>query len=526
MPERDDREVVHFTLGRLLEGVVPARLSAELREQPVSGVYDDSRQVRPGGVFVAVPGTTHDGRQFIPEAIRRGARVVIGADLPPGADALRLNVSDVRTVLALLAARWYGLDDAAGRGLRLIGISGTNGKTTTAHMTQAILRAAGRRCGMLGTVQYDLCRRSMTARLTTPGPLELAAYLRQCLDDGAEFVVMEVSSHALDQRRVAGLRFCAAVLTNLSHDHLDYHGSIEAYRAAKARLFAALEPEAVAVVNRDDPHWPEVLRDCRARQVGYGLTSTALEEPSASAGAAPPRRVGRDVTATISRDSLAGTWYRLRVGGHELVLENALVGRHNVYNALAAASVAHALGVSVEAIARGLSSVRNIPGRLQRVPCLPGIEVFVDYAHTEDALRNVAGVLKPLTAGRLIIVFGCGGDRDVLKRPRMAAAAAQFADLIVVTSDNPRTEDPLRIIDDILAGFAPADRARVLVEPDRRRAIRAALARAGPGDAVLIAGKGHEDYQVVGHERLHFDDTEVALEEAAALCAREESLAR
>jgi UDP-N-acetylmuramoyl-L-alanyl-D-glutamate--2,6-diaminopimelate ligase len=496
------REVVGKKLGALLGGIVDRALSAAEGERSVTGLFDDSRRVQPGGIFVAIRGTEADGRQFVGDALQRGAGVLIGEDLEPAEQALVINVDDARATLARLAARWHGLDTPGARQLRLLGITGTNGKTTAAHMTHAILRAAGLRCGMLGTVQYDLCKRSVTAGMTTPGPLELAECLRQCLDAGGQAAVMEVSSHALAQRRTDGLRFSVAAFTNLTQDHLDYHGTIEAYRAAKRRLFSQLDETALAVVNRDDAHHEALLRGCRARVVTYALDSDA------------------DITATIIRDTIGGTLYRLHVEGADLVLENALVGRHNVYNALAAAGLARALGTSIEAIERGLSSVRNIPGRLQRVPCLRNVEVFVDYAHTDDALRNVGRVLKPLTRGRLIVVFGCGGDRDRMKRPLMARAAAEFGDVLVVTSDNPRSEDPQQIIADILEGFDAAAHRRVQVEPDRRTAIHAALAGAAEGDVVLIAGKGHEDYQLVGRQRLHFDDVEVAIQAAAGLNAQ------
>jgi UDP-N-acetylmuramoyl-L-alanyl-D-glutamate--2,6-diaminopimelate ligase len=499
MTERDSRTAGHLTLGELLAGIVDQEIPAGQRERIVSGLFDDSRRVQPGGVFVAIRGTVEDGRRFVADAIARGASVVIGEDLAQPGDTLVINVADARTTLALLAARWYGLDTPEAAELRLLGVTGTNGKTTTAHMTHAILRAAGLRCGMLGTVQYDLCSRSVSAGMTTPGPIELAEYLRQCIDDGARVAVMEVSSHALDQRRAEGLRFSAAAFTNLTQDHLDYHGSFEAYRDAKRRLFAQLDEDAIAVINSDAPQSEAMISGCRARVATYALDEDA------------------DITAKITRDTIGGTFYRLRVPGADLVLENALVGRHNVYNAMAAAGLALAVGVPAGAIERGLTSLRNIPGRLQRVPGLREVEVFVDYAHTDDALRNVASVLKPLTRNRLIIVFGCGGDRDRTKRPLMARAAAEFGDALIVTSDNPRNEDPHRIISDILAGFDDDARRRVLVEPDRRNAIYAALAGACEGDVVLIAGKGHEDYQIVGRERLHFDDMEVAIQAAAEL---------
>lgn len=487
------------TWGGLLAGLVPAEELRGRADQPASGVFDDSRQVRPGGLFVAVCGTSADGRRFVEDAVRRGAAVIVGEDLPATGAALAVRVPDARAALTQLALRWHGLAADGCAGLRLAAVTGTNGKSTTAFMVRAILRAAGRKCGMLGTVHYDLCGRSVTARLTTPGPLELAGYLRECADAGADAAVMEVSSHALDQKRTDGLRFAAAAFTNLTGDHLDYHGTLESYRAAKRRLFQGLGPEAVAVVNRDDASHEFMLEGCRARVVTFGL-----EQPA-------------DISARITRSTSQGTFYRLRLEGRELVLENAVVGRHNVYNALTAAGLARALGADLDAIAAGLTSVRNIPGRLQRVPCASAADVFVDYAHTDDALRNVLSALKPLTRRRLIVVFGCGGDRDRSKRPRMAAAVAERADAIIVTSDNPRTEEPRQIIDEILSGFRADARRRVTVEPDRAAAIRAALAGAGEGDVVLIAGKGHEDYQIIGDRRIHFDDVEVAIQAAAEL---------
>lgn len=493
-----------LTLDALLRGIVGDELPPAWRTRSVAGVFDDSRKVRPGGVFVALRGAQADGRRFIADAVRRGASVVIGEELETAGDALTLNVPDARSVLARLAARWNGLDHGPGAGLTILGVTGTNGKSTTAFMTAAILRAASRRCGLFGTVLYDLCGRSVTADMTTPGPLELAAYLRECRERGADAAVMEVSSHALEQRRAEALRFAAAAFTNLTQDHLDYHGTMEAYAQAKARLFEQLDEHSTAVVNVDDPWHARMIQGCRARVVTYGLSPAA------------------EISAAITRDHVGGTLYRMRLDRADLVLENPLVGRHNVYNAMAAAGLARAAGAGLDAIERGLSSVRNIPGRLQRVPGMSGVEIFVDYAHTPDAIRNVASVLRPLTRRRLILVFGCGGDRDRTKRPLMARAAAEFAHAIVVTSDNPRTEDPRAIIEEIMTGFDAEARRRVVVEPDRRAAIRTALAGAAEGDVVLIAGKGHEDYQIIGKDRIHFDDVEVAIQTAAELAGREE----
>lgn len=485
------------TLGELFEGLIGAVDLGPARDESVSGIFDDSRLVQPRGVFVALRGVQTDGMKFADDAVRRGARVVVtegepGQSSVSGGEALTIRVPDARRFLARVAARWHGLD-AGATDFRLAGVTGTNGKSTTAFMTQAIMRADGKACGLLGTVQYDLCSRLVSAGMTTPGPLELAQYLRECREHGASAAVMEVSSHALAQKRTDALRFAAAAFTNLSGDHLDYHETMEAYGAAKARLFAGLDADAVAVINRDDESHAVMGRDCRARVVHYGLRGAA------------------EISARITRESIAGTHYVLTLEGRDLPLENAVAGRHNVYNAMAAAGLARGLGAGFDAIVAGLGALRNIPGRLQRVPCTGGRDVFVDYAHTDDALANVLSALRPLTRRRLIVVFGCGGDRDRSKRPRMGKVAAELADAVVVTSDNPRTEEPRAIIREIVAGI-PADALRrVMVEPDRQCAIRGALSAAGEGDVVLIAGKGHEDYQIVGREKRHFDDVEVAI---------------
>ncbi|MCG3129256.1 MAG: UDP-N-acetylmuramoyl-L-alanyl-D-glutamate--2,6-diaminopimelate ligase [Phycisphaerae bacterium] len=484
------------TLGTLLEGIVGAAQLAGRAAQIATGVYDDSRRVTPGGIFVALRGTRADGGDFVRDALARGAAVVLGERFAQQ-DERCICVSDARAALATLAARWYGLEQRVGRTLRVAGVTGTNGKSTTAFMTTAIVRAAGQRCGMLGTVYYDLCGRVVAANMTTPGPLELAAYVRECADAGAAAAVMEVSSHALDQRRTDGLSFSAAAFTNLTGDHLDYHQTLAAYRDAKERLFAGLGASAVAVVNRDDEHQAYMVRRCAARVMTYSLLREA------------------DITARVTRETIKGTHYVLRIAGRDLALENAVVGRHNVYNAAAAAGLALALGYSTEAIAAGLSSLRNIPGRLQRVPSKSGFDVFVDYAHTDDALANVLHVLRKVTPRKLLVLFGCGGDRDRTKRPRMGRVAVELADEVIVTSDNPRSEPPSAIIEEILSGIDPSKRSCVAVEADRRRAIQLAIDRAAPGDVVLIAGKGHENYQILGSQRVPFDDVEVAIDALA-----------
>lgn len=484
-------------LGELCAGILDAQRIVGLEHLEISGIFDDSRQVRPGGLFVAVRGSETDGTRFIADAVARGAAAVfVPRDAQCSADIPIVAVEDERGILARLAMRFDRLDQAA-NSLRVLGVTGTNGKSTTAMMARAILQASGAKCGLLGTIRYDLCARSVTADMTTPGPVQLAAYLRECRDAGARYAVMEVSSHALEQRRTDGLRFEAAAFTNLTGDHLDYHGTMENYREAKRRLFTELPEGATAILNRDDPASEHMARGCRARLVYYSLGDDA------------------PISARLIRDSIKGTLYRMRINDEDLVLENSLVGRHNVYNAMAAAGLAHATGVSISAIQQGLNALRNVPGRLQRVPCASSADVFVDYAHTDDALRNVLSVLRPLAQRRLITVFGCGGDRDRTKRPRMARVAAEFSDAIFVTSDNPRTEDPMVIIQEILSGFDDESRRRVISEPERRSAIHLALRAAGDGDVVLIAGKGHEDYQVIGKQKIHFDDVEVAIEAAS-----------
>ena len=488
----------HRRLDELVARIVAAPLGPVEGAVRISGVHDDSRAVQPGGLFVAIPGTRADGRQYIDDAVRRGAAAIVGEDIGAVSGAVVLPVEDARSALAQLAWRWYGLDRSSSSCPRLIGVTGTNGKTTVTTLVCAMLRHAGRRCGLLGTVAHDLAGAPVVAHMTTPGPLELGRLLAQCAANGAEWVVMEVSSHALDQRRVAGLAFAAAGFTNLTQDHLDYHRTMERYAAAKARLFAQVAGDGVAVVNRDDPHCREMVRCCGARVVTYALDQAA------------------DLTAAELREAIDATRYRLRIAGHIFDIETPLVGRHNVYNGLAAAGLALAAGVEPREIVAVLAAPPAVRGRLQRVPSGGGFEVFIDYAHTDDALRNVGGALRRLARGRLIIVFGCGGDRDRTKRPRMAKAAADCADVIIITSDNPRGEDPRAIIDDMLAGLDAAERRRTIVEPDRRAAIFLAVREARPGDVVLLAGKGHERCQIVGERRIAFDDDMVAREALAA----------
>ncbi|RMG13917.1 MAG: UDP-N-acetylmuramoyl-L-alanyl-D-glutamate--2,6-diaminopimelate ligase [Planctomycetota bacterium] len=468
---------------------------------PVQGVCGDSRRVRAGDVFVAVRGTRVDGARYAAEAVARGAVAVVAERPLAGLGVPCLVVQDAASALGHLCDRLRGRPSAA---VRVTGVTGTNGKTTTSFLLAALFESAGQRCGLLGTVVNRVGGRPRPARMTTPDAPELHEALAAARSAGERDLVMEVSSHALDQRRVAGVRFRCGVFTNLTRDHLDYHGSLERYLDAKARLFELLPADGVAVLNARDPA-SEVLA---ARTTAHVLRY----DPG---GARLPAKA--DVAARVLAEDLSGTELDLRLGSRRRRLRLPLVGRFNVENALAAATAAWALGCDGEEVLAGLRRAPGVPGRLERVPAPAGPTVLVDYAHTPDALGRVAETLRPLVpaGGRLIVVFGCGGDRDRGKRPLMGAAAEAAADLCVVTSDNPRSEEPEAIIAEILAGLRAPKRARV--HPDRREAIGAAIAAARPSDLVLIAGKGHEREQIVAGTALPFDDREVA---AAALRER------
>jgi UDP-N-acetylmuramoyl-L-alanyl-D-glutamate--2,6-diaminopimelate ligase len=474
---------------------IGARLEpAAGRNLRITGLTADSREVRPGYLFAAVRGAQADGHDFIKKALACGAVAVL-ADQPsasaPGAVLVRVN--DSREALARLAARWYGLACAPnGNEMRLIGVTGTNGKSTVCCLVRTLMNHAAQPCANIGTIEYDLVGRRAGASLTTPAAVTLARLLAEARGHGAERAALEVSSHALDQRRTDGLTFSTAVFTNLTGDHYDYHGGPAEYLSAKKRLFDCLDERAVALVNTDDPAGERMVADCRARVVRYGLST------------------GADLSGRVEESNRLGTRLRIRHHGGETEVRSPLVGEHNAYNILAAFGAGLADGLSAGVVAEGIAALKAVPGRLERVsPADCPVDVLVDYAHTDDALDRALQAARRICRARLTVVFGCGGDRDRTKRPRMARTAER-ADRIVVTSDNPRTEEPDRIIDDILVGFGPERRKRVHVDPDRESAIRHALEQAGPGDLVLIAGKGHEDYQIIGASRRWFDDRVIA----------------
>src|SRR5215470_6672779 len=445
----------------------------------VSSIAGDSRRVEPGACFVAVPGFKQDGRRFIPDAIRRGAAIVVTegepvADLP----VAQVLVPSVR--------------------LSLVGITGTNGKTTTSYLVQALLRASGLATGVIGTIGYVLGDETLPANQTTPEALDLQSMLAQMRDRGVRGVAMEVSSHALALARADGIAFDVAVFTNLTQDHLDFHGTLESYRLAKRRLFELLaespKPTRTAVINVDDPAGLSMVEGLDLTVLTFGLGA------------------GARVRAVQHESSLDGIRMTVETPRGGMRLTSPLIGEHNVMNLLGAVGTGLGLGLEPPAIAQGLAAVGTVPGRFEQVRAGQPFLVVVDYAHTPDALERVLTTARKLTRRRLAVVFGCGGDRDRTKRPIMGEIAVRLCDQVWVTSDNPRSERPEAIIDEIVVGVRRAGAApgRFAAEPDRARAIRAALHWAEAGDTVVIAGKGHETYQIVGAEVLPFDDREVA----------------
>ena len=470
-------------------------LRAEAAVGAVSGLAYDSRAVKSGDVFVALKGLHADGTAFAREAIDRGAVAIVSeTPAPDGVHVPWAIVADARLALALLATTFYR---DPSREMRVVGITGTNGKTTTAYLVAGIFEAAGIRCGVLGTVAYKIGDELREATRTTPEAPDVQALLREMVDRGCGACAMEVSSHALALRRVDGMSFAAAVFTNLTRDHLDFHAGMEDYFRAKRRLFEMLPRNAPSILNVDDPRCGSLM-EAGGRPLTYGMQRPA------------------DVKPGPVSFSLDGLQFDVATPRDTLHVRSKLIGKPNVYNILAAVATATALDVSSDAIEKGLQALDAVPGRFQTVSGPnDDVTVVVDYAHTDDALRNLLETARPLAHGRLITVFGCGGDRDRTKRPLMGAVAGRLSDVIVITSDNPRSEDPARIIEEIRRGITPdtrRERQSLLTIVDRRQAIARAVDIARAGDVVLVAGKGHEKYQVIGDRTLAFDDVAVARE--------------
>lgn len=500
-------------------------------DRSVTGLSYDSRRVRKGDLFFAIPGTRFDGHAFAGEALRRGASAVVlerRVELPEAATWIR--VGSARRAMGKCAALYFGHPS---RRLVVVGVTGTNGKTTVTYLLESIFSSSGMAPGVIGTVSYRYPGRACPASQTTPESVELQSFLAEMADAGVRSVAIEVSSHALAQERARGVDFDGAVFTNLSRDHLDFHLDMEHYFSTKSKLFtdllrASFKPRRFAAINCGDPRGRALLAEVRAsglEAVSYGLGS------------------GWDVYPLEIRSDLAGLRGKISVKGRALEFSSRLIGAANLENILAAVAAGYALGLPFPSIAEGIARLGLIPGRLERIENALGLTILVDYAHSPDALEKVLSTLRDLVfskpearSSKLICVFGCGGERDRGKRPVMGEIGARLSDLVVLTSDNPRSEDPLRIIEEIEQGMAGMRKLRIsdfesglsnpkseiqnlkstkgyFVEPDRQAAIRLALRLARPGDLVLLAGKGHEDYQIVGSDWIRFDDREAAREE-------------
>jgi UDP-N-acetylmuramoyl-L-alanyl-D-glutamate--2,6-diaminopimelate ligase len=468
-------------------------LPPELAASEIGGLAYDSRRVNPGDLFFAFPGAHADGRRFAQDALARGAVAVVAeSPAPEELSARWLVVDHGRQTLALAARNFYGKPDER---LGLTGITGTNGKTTTAYLIDSVLRADGKTTAMIGTIEYHVAGRVLPAVNTTPESLDLMRLFSELDQAGGTHVTMEVSSHALDLGRVYGMQFHTVVFTNLTRDHLDYHRTMEAYFAAKESLFSGAggPPPKFAVLNRDDPYAREIKLRPRTEVFWYGLGAES------------------NLRARHIASSFQGLRFDVQFGKLRFAVDSPLLGKINVYNILAACGAGLSYGISPETVARGIAALQAVPGRFERVDEGQPFVVAVDYAHTDDALRNTIAVARGLNPRRIITLFGCGGDRDRAKRPLMGQAAAEASDFVVLTSDNPRSEDPLAIMNDALVGIRRVDVPHV-VEPDRATAIARALKEAREGDIVILAGKGHETYQVLKDRTIPFDDRAVARE--------------
>jgi len=478
---------------KTLAGAIPVRQVIGPLDRTVESIAYDSRRVQRNGLFVALRGEKNDGHEFIGQAIENGASVIVAEREEKNPRATCLLVENTRTALADLAAIFYELP---ARRLKLAAVTGTNGKTTTTFLIKHICEKAGLRCGLIGTVRYEIGERVLPAPRTTPESLDLQELLAQMANAGCRAAAMEVSSHALGQDRIRGLEWDVAVFTNLTQDHLDYHGTMENYFESKAKLFTRLAQQQtkrkpVAVVNMDDRYGEQLLDkiDKKISVITFGMGARA------------------DFRASNYRMEFGGTSYQLDARGKSYLVRLPLIGRFNVANSMAALAAANALGLNLREAVLSLGKSPQVPGRLEMVPAKRQFQVFVDYAHTPDALLNVLKTLRQLEPGRLIAVFGCGGDRDRQKRPLMGRVADQNADYSIITSDNPRKEDPNAIISEIEKGFG-SDRYEKVAE--RAEAIARAIALAQPRDIILIAGKGHETYQEFADHTVPFDDIQVA----------------
>ncbi len=486
-------------LEKLLERIQPLEILGS-SELVVTGLTYDSRQAQPGTIFFALPGVKVDGVDFIPQALVNGAVAIIAERLPEScpADVCFVRVANARLAMAKIAAGYYG-DPTLG--VPVIGVTGTNGKTTTTYLLEAILKQAGLSPAVFGTVEYRFNSMCITAERTTPESIDLMRMMADFREQGAAALVLEVASHALEQHRVDGIHFDLAVFTNLTPEHLDYHLDMESYFTSKRRLFTELLGDGAAVINSDDSFGRKLLQE-NSSWTSFGLNAEADVHPQ---------------QVEVGRDGIRGAF---SCADESLMVESGMIGDFNVSNLLAAVAAAHQLGIGHDSIAKGIAAAPQVPGRVEKIKNNRGILALVDYSHGSDALEQVLKTLKKLESRRLVTVFGCGGDRDKGKRPVMGAVATRYSNLAILTSDNPRTEDPLAILEQIRAGAVNAGGKELneaeaagaeegfIVIPDRRAAIEFAGNLAEEGDLLLVAGKGHEDYQILGTEKIHFDDRE------------------
>ena len=485
-------------------GVVNTRGDLNAR---IAGITLDSRQVSPGFVFVAIRGLKADGNQFVRDAVARGAAAIVsGLSGEAHSGTTWIQVADEREALAVLSANFYGHPAAK---LHAIGVTGTNGKTTTSYVIEAILKGAGFPAAVFGTIEYRGPGFQFPAERTTPEAPDLQAMFGRVVEGGWKYAVMEVSSHAIEMKRVTGLHFDVALFTNLTRDHLDFHRDMRSYFLAKKKLFTGLDGTLprVLVLNADDPHFEELKAIAPSRVISYGLTAAAAVRPSRYDLAGGSERMSAVFESPMG----------------DLEVRSALLGKPNLYNIGAGIGAAIGLGLSRDAIREGIAAMQVVPGRFESIHAGQSFRVIVDFAHTDDALARVLQSAREITEGRLLVVFGCGGERDRTKRPLMGEAAVRGSDFAVVTSDNPRTEDPLAIIDEVEAGIRRAggiEGRNYQVVGDRREAIRYALKMASSGDTVVLAGKGHETYQVIGNQSFPFDDRAVARELLDELATR------
>lgn len=470
-----------------LQDVLPELTLGSLRDLWVASCTCRSQEVQAGDLFVAVPGTVHDGRRYVHEAVARGCSAVLAEEPLPEVGVPVGYVPNAREAYGRLCQALVGNPS---RQLKAIGITGTNGKTTTSYLIASILNHAGYQAGILGTLGCFDGEEFHEATMTTPPADQLARYLARMVRNECTHAVMEVSSHALDQARVAGMAFDVACVTNVRHDHLDYHRTIQDYRIAKSKLLDYLTPEGFAVINADDPTAAGYLHRIDGPVLTVGIRAAA------------------EITAMVVEQYVSEQTFLLTAGSDTIPVHTGMIGLPHVYNCLTAAAVGLTYGIDLMTVVRGLEAVQSLPGRLERIECGQPFSVFVDFAHTPDALAGALHTLRGVVSGRIFCVFGAGGDRDRTKRSLMGRAVEVGADLAILTNDNPRSEDPQVILDDLRSGFVSPQRAQVI--PDRAEAITQALALAQPGDCVLIAGKGHEKYQILGDERHPFDDVEVA----------------